>query len=59
MGKALIVLGAFFSFVSIIFLYIILGLWLVDADYWWQKLLGIIAIITLPIVLMIVGAMIC
>lgn len=59
MGKALIVLGAIFSFVSIIFLYIILGLWLVDADYWWQKVLCILMIIALPIILMVVGAMIC
>lgn len=59
MGKALIVLGAFFSFVSIFFIYIFLVVWLGDADYWWQKLLAIILIIILPIILMVAGAMIC
>ena len=59
MGNILISLGAVLGYVGVAIIYALLSIVVINADYWWQKLLGILALITLPIVLMVVGTMIC
>ena len=58
MGKILISLGALLGYVVVAIIYALLSIVVINSDYWWQKLLGILALIILPIVLMIIGAMI-
>ena len=59
MGETLIILGLISGVVAILIIYGVMIAGTIFADYWWQKLLGILAIIILPIILMVVGAMIC
>lgn len=59
MGEALIILGVLLGIVSILVIYGLLCATIINADYWWQKVLCILMIIALPTILIVVGAMIC
>ena len=59
MGKILIIIGSVLTLVTIAVFYALSIIAIIDADYWWQKLLCILYMIGLPMILIVGGAMIC
>lgn len=59
MGETLVLLGNIFVVISVVGLYILLFTMMVEAEYRWQSILCVLAMIGISIVLMIVGTMIC
>jgi hypothetical protein len=59
MGKTLLLLGNIFAVVSVLGLYILLFTIMDEAEYRWQSILCVLAMIGISIVLMFIGTMIC
>ena len=59
MGKTLIMLGWMLGELSIAVLYLIFVIALLDADEWWKKVVVILVMVGLPIVMMLIGGIIC